>query len=68
MLTSWRFGGAGGDILGQKHVFLPPKMQKLEITFQNGRDPSTGRNSAWFTSESVLNQTCDAIINEKLYL
>ena len=67
MLTTWHFG-AGGDILGQKHAFEQKKMRKTGITLQNSRDPSMGRNFASFTSERVLNKTCDAQINEKLYL
>ena len=66
MLTTWHFG-AGGDILGQKHVF-EQKMRKTGITLQNSRDPSVDRNFAWLTSERVLNKTCDSKINEKLYL
>ena len=66
MLTTWHFC-AGGDILGQKHAFNQ-KMRKTEITLQNSRDPSMGRNFAWLTSEHVLNKTSDAKINEKLYL
>ena len=54
MLTSWHFG-AGGDILGQKHVFLTKKMRKTGIILQNSQDPSKGRNVAWLTSERVLN-------------
>ena len=67
MLTTWHFG-AGGDILGEKHVFLHQKKQKTGITLQNSRDPSVGRNFARPTSERVLNKTFDAKINEKLYL
>ena len=67
MLTTRHFG-AGGDISGQKHAFLTKKMRKTGITLQNSRNPSMGHNFAWLTSERVLNQTCDAKINEKLYL
>ena len=67
MLTSWHFG-AGGDILGQKHAFFDRKMQKNEITLQKSRNPPMSRNFAWLTSERILNKTCDAIINENLYL
>ena len=72
MLTSWHFG-ADGDILGKKKktYFSDQKMQKKKkktgIIFQNSRDPSKGRNFTWLTSERVLNKTCGAIINEKLY-
>ena len=66
MLTTWHFG-AGGDILGQNMLF-DQKIRKIGITLQNSRDPSVGRNFAWLTSERVLNKTCDAKINEKLYL
>ena len=60
MLTSWHFG-AGGDIFDRK-------MRKTGITLQNIKNPPMGRNFASLTSERVLNKTCDATINEKLYL
>ena len=67
MLTSWHFG-AGGDILGQRYAFFDRKMRKTGITLQNIKNPPMGRNFAWLTSERVLNKTCDATINEKIYL
>ena len=70
MLTTWHFS-AGGDILGQKKKKKKTKKKKTRktgTTLQNSRDPSMGRNFAWLTSERVLNKTCDAKINEKLYL
>ena len=56
-LTSWHFGAS----------FFDRKMENTGITLQNSRNPPMGRNFAWLTSERVLNETCDAIINEKLY-
>ena len=71
MLTSWHFE-AGGDILGQKHIFsfFTKQMRKTGIkpVLQNSRDSSKAHNAAWFTSERVLNKTCDSIMNEILYL
>ena len=49
-------------------MLFDQKMRKTGITLQNSRDPSMGRNFAWLISERVLNKTCDAKINEKLYL
>ena len=65
MLTSWHFG-AGGDILCQKHAYWTEKCEKLELHYS--RNPPMCRNSAWLTSERVLNKTWDAIISENLYL
>ena len=59
----------GRRYFGSKtYFFIDRKMRKTGITLQNSRNPPMGRNFAWLTSERVLNKTCDAIINENLYL
>ena len=65
---SWHFG-AEGDIFGKKkRRFFDQAMRKTGIILQTSKDPSKGRNVAWLTSERFFNKSCDAIMNEKLYL
>ena len=53
---------------GVKICFFDQKLRKSGMSLQNSRDPSVGRNFACPTPECVLNKTCDAIANEKIYL